>query len=271
MSTRTTVTFNGVNLTDLYVVSGWHAPLLARNLDTIDISGLDGQRFLGTTLAPKTVTLSLTVKGSTLADREAAARTLAATLNVDEPKALTASFMDGLYYLAIPTSDSDLTRFVNADTFEVSFYVPDPVAYGETKTVSGISLASNASTRIDVGGNYPTLPTVKLSVSRSSTSGDSYVRFRIDHYGSASTSSGYTPTDIDFAGLARGSAATTGNIYVYSAERRYKYSGHVYDDLLPLGGDWPLLVAGRNQFRVPTGNVTNLTGTAEVTYTERWV
>ena len=269
--TRTTVTFNGVDLTSLYVVSGWHAPLLTRKLDTVDISGLDGQRFLGANLSPKKVTLRLTVKGTTLAAREEAARTLAATLNVDGLKPLTASFMGDLYYLAIPTSDADLTRFVNADTFEVSFHVPDPVAYGQTKTVSGIQLASGTNHRIDVGGNYPTLPTVKLAVTRAQTTGDSYVQFRMNHYGSSNSLQSYDFCAVDFADLVSGTATTSGTIYIYSAERRYVYVGSIRENMLPLVSDWPTLVAGRNQFNITSGSIVNLSGTAEVTFTERWV
>ena len=272
--TRTSVTFNGVDLTSLYVVSGWHAPLLGRSFDTADITGMDGQRFLGATLTPKTITLSLTVKGTTLADRETAARTLAATLNVDGPKALTASFMGGKYYLAIPKSDADLTRFVNADTFEVQFYVPDPVAYGETKTVSNIAIASGTNQRIDVGGTYPALPTIKLAVSRSSTTGDSFVNFRVYHYGSANSSQGYDSVYVDFAELTAGTATATGTIYVFSAERRYTYDTTTNEKLLPLASDWPTLVPGRNQLSIPqsgTTYITNLSGTMEVTYTERWL
>ena len=269
--TRTSVTFNGTDLTSLYIVSGWHAPLLGRDFDTVDIAGLDGQRFLGATLTPKTVTLSLTVRGTSLADRETAARTLAATLNVDGPKALTASFMDGRYYLAIPKSDADLTRFVNADTFEVSFLVPDPVAYGETKTVSNIAISAATNQRIDVAGTYPTMPDITLAVTRSSTSGDSYATFQVDHYGSANTAQDNTSTSIDFAELASGTSATTGTIYIYSAARRYKYSAHSNDDLLPMVSDWPVLVPGRNQLRFIPGTVTNIGGTASLTYTERWL
>ena len=253
---RTTVTFNGVNLSNLYVVSGWYTPLLGRNFDTVDISGMDGQRFLGVNLASRTITLSLTVKGTTLAERETAARTLAATLAVDEPKPLTASFMDGRYYLAVPSSDSDLHRFVNADTFEVSFLVPDPVAYGELRTVS--------FERVNVGGAYPPLPTISFpGATRSSTSGQSYFTVRVYD------GSDYTSLTLDLAAVMSGST-TSRDLVVDCENRRYTVQGT--ERLLPLVSDWPYLAPNANA-RMSLSNYSNCSTTTpvNVTFRERWL
>ena len=259
---RTTVTFNGVNLSNLYVVSGWYTPLLGRNFDTVDISGLDGQRFLGVNLAPRTITLSLTVKGTTLAERETAARALAATLAVDEPKPLTASFMDGRYYLAVPSSDSDLHRFVNADTFEVSFLVPDPVAYGELKTVSFDRL--NSMGRVNVGGTYPTLPTISFpGATRSSTSGQSYFTVRVYD------NSDYVSLTLDLSAVMSGST-TSRDLVVDCENRRYTVQGT--ERLLPLVSDWPYLAPNANA-RMALGTYSNCSTTTpvSVTFRERWL
>ena len=262
--TRTTVTFNGVDLTSLYVVSGWHTPLLGRSFDTVDIAGMDGERFLGSTLSPRTITLSLTVKGTSLADREAAARVLASTLAVDEPKALTASFMDGRYYLAIPRSDADLTRFVNADTFEVSFFVPDPVSYGELKTVSITSVDYGTRINFTVGGNYPTFPTVSINARKASTTGASSFAFYTNRQ-----SAQETYTYVDLAAVISGSLLAE-TITIDSASRTFRAGFN--DKMLPLVSDWPLLQPGSNQlFFSEGGSSAGSSGSGTLTYRERWL
>lgn len=256
--TRTTVTFNGVSLTSLYIVSGWHTPLLARDFDTVDIAGLDGQRFLGATLSPRTITLSLTVRGRTLEEREEAARVLAATLAVDEPKPLSASFMDGRYYLAIPKSDSSLTRFVNADTFEVQFLVPDPVAYGDLVTIDVPDVSRYYY--FDVGGNYPTLPTVVMDLTRQSTSGDSYLTFSVGNTGDSRM------THIDLTDVM-GPSETSAHLTVDSQARRYT-SGNTLK-MLPLAGDWPVMGPGSSSYGA-FGRL-NCSGSGTITYRERWL
>lgn len=267
---RTTVTFNGVTLTDLYVVRGWYTPLLGRNFDTVDIAGMDGQRFLGARLTPRSITLSLVVKGTSLTEREAAARTLAETLAVDEPKPLTASFMDGRYYLAIPRSDADLTRFVNADSFEVEFYVPDPVSYGETKTVEIPSINYDTSVSFTVGGNYPTLPTMRFTVHKSSTSPTtpSTFAFYVHDVNVRYTNGLYTYIDVH--DVIRGSSLD-GTFTIDSTSRTL---ARVSSDpvLLPLVSDWPILEPGGNRIYFSEGGTSyGCTGTGMLTFTERWL
>lgn len=263
---RTTVTFNGVNISNLYVVSGWHTPLLGRNFDVVDISGMDGQRFLGATLAPRTITLSLTVKGVTLAEREAAARTLAAALAVDEPKPLTASFMGGRYYLAIPKSDADLHRYVNADTFDVDFYVPDPVSYGDLVTVNISSIVS-ASSYFEVGGTYPTLPKLVISASRTNVNDPSYFGFSLARRESGLTSV-LTYTYIDLKAVM--GTSYSGTITVDSGVRKYTSGSSTGVKPLPLVSDWPLLMPGTMRY-VSEAATSNCSGSIVMTYRERWL
>lgn len=158
MSTRTVVTFNGTTLTDLYDVSDLRTTLLHRTLGSVDVPGRDGAVFTGAKLAARKITLTFTVKDQDIAARQAASRALAATLAVDSPKPLSLSIDDGLYYLAIPTSDGDASRFVGATQFDVSFMAYDPVMYGDQ--VSFYVYVGNSHTWT-VNGTYPTLPLIR--------------------------------------------------------------------------------------------------------------
>lgn len=154
---RTTVTFNGVALTDLYNVSELKTSLLPRRIGTVTVPGMNGVMHTGTTLAERRIRLKLTAKASTQEGLQQAARALAAILNVDEPKPLAISIDGGLYYMAIPSVDSDTRRWRHHQCYDVEFRCVDPVAYGEEHTVN---VPVSGTVTFEVGGTYPTMPTV---------------------------------------------------------------------------------------------------------------
>ena len=189
---RTVVTFNGVTLTNSFKVSDLRNALLPRNIKTAEVAGRDGTLFTGVTLAPRSIGLTLTVIDQSMAGRQAAARTLASALAVSEPKPLSLSVDGGLYYMAIPVAEADGAQFVNAVRYEVIFECPDPVAYGEEKTVV---VPSGGSKTIAVGGTYPTKPLVTTQLTCSaddqywmlSDSADGYLSYAMDYTGTTVT------------------------------------------------------------------------------------
>lgn len=174
---RTVVTFNGHDLTQDYYVSDLRNSLLPKTVETQDVPGSDGALFKGSHLGPRTITLTLTAMGSVIEDRQEAARTLAGWLNVDEPKPLAISIDGGIYYLAIPTSENDATRYMNATSFEVEFICPDPVAYGDD--FEDAFFAPSELT-FDVGGNYPTMPLITSGGGVYISSDDAIIRIALE-------------------------------------------------------------------------------------------
>lgn len=242
---RTVVTFNGHVLTQNYYVSDLRTSLLPRNIETLDVPGRNGSLFAGVTHAQRTITLRLTAVSKSITARQAAARALAAILAVDEPKPLQISIDDGLYYMAIPQSSDDATRWANATQFEVTFECPDPVAYGQERTVT---VPSGGSVTFTVGGTYPTMPTISASAAKNNSGiGGWRVRLEDGSYIFATIPSG----------------VTSAPVIADCEARTLKVNGNTA--LLVPAADWLVLEPGEHTLTM-TG-----TGAATVTFNERWL
>lgn len=241
---RTVVTFNGTDLTALYAVSDLRTSLLPRDVSTESVSGRDGEVFTGIRHATRTITLTLTVRDRSITARQMAARILAATLAVNEPKPLSISIDSGLYYLAIPSSDGDATRHYTMTQFEVTFLCADPIAYGETKA---FEILNGGSKTFTVGGTYPTKPVIAgASVTRNSSLGG--WKMTLD-----STDYVFVPIGSD---LAR-------SLSIDCEKRVVRLAGVVV--VLSPDSDWFVLEPGEHTLAMTGG------GDVTVTYKERWV
>lgn len=245
---RTTVTFNGHDLTADYIVSNLRVPLLPRTLETVDVPGMDGALLSSVRLAQRTVTLTLSAMGTDLEQRQAAARSLAAILAVDEPKPLYIGIDSGIYYMAVPNSEDDPERYVNATSFEVAFECPDPVAYGELKT---LTVPAGGSLTFTVGGTYPAKPTASLSVTP--TASNRLWKLALED----GTYLAYT---------IPGTGTTARAIAADCAARTLKVDNVV--KMLAADADWLVLAPGSHTL-TNQGNAT--AGATTVTYRERWL
>lgn len=166
MSNRTTVTFDGHDLTADYVVSDLRRPLLPRDASAQDVAGRDGQLFTGVRMATRKVSLRLTATSNDMAQRQAAARRLAAILAVGEPRPLAISIDGGLYLMAVPESGGNAKRYEDAIGFDVAFSCYDPVFWGAERTVT---VPSAGSVTFEVAGTHPARPMVSASAARPSS------------------------------------------------------------------------------------------------------
>ncbi len=121
-----------------------------------DVTGRNGQAFLGMTYGSSEVTFSIGIIDDA-ADRRAAFSQLGQWLMVDEPKPLYLPDTPDRYYLAVPNGPIEVERCIRADKATVSFLLVDPIAYGETKTAT---IPSGGSVSITVGGTAPITPTI---------------------------------------------------------------------------------------------------------------
>lgn len=243
MSTRTVVTFDGQELTRDYRVSDLRTSLLPVSIETAQVPGRDGVLLTGRTLSPRTISLLLTVKGTDQVARQLAARRLAEILNVSEPRPLAVSIDGGLYYMAVPNAAEDGQRYLNATRFEVAFECPDPVAYGETKTVT---VPSGGSATFEVDGTYPTMPLVRCPAAKNGSGG--FWRLLLD--------------DGSYLIATVPSGTSSAAVEADCAQRVLRVAGNV--TALPPAADWLVLEPGEHTLAM-TG-----TGAATVTYTERW-
>lgn len=241
MSTRTTVTFDGHRLTDDYVVSDLRAPLLPRRVGTQDVPGRDGVLFTGAALAERTVRMTLAARGGTIAERQAAGRALAAILAVDGPRPLALSIDGGLYWMAVPEAGADTKRYLTANTFDVTFRITDPVAYGAQRTVT---VPGGGTATLDVGGTYPASPVISVTNARNPSGGT----WRL-----ALVDGSYVAVDLPSARA----------LSIDCAARTLRVGGTV--TMLQPEADWLVLEPGSRTLTM-TGS-----GTATITYKERWL
>ena len=164
MSTRTTVTFNGTDLTASDNVSDLRRPLLPRTAKFVSVPGRDGALYAGVTENQRKLVMTMTCMGDP-EDRAESMRTLAKALRVTEAKPLAISEDGGLYYMAIPTSNGDGERYVNAESFDVEFTC-DPWLYGDEKTET-LSISSGGTKTFTVTGSVPTPCLIEVTATAS--------------------------------------------------------------------------------------------------------
>ena len=119
--------------------------------ETRDVPGRDGAEFLGMTFGPASVSFSIGLVGPAGGRRDAIS-VLGSWLKVDEPKPLYLPDTPDRYYLAVPDGPLDLTRLVRGDMGTMGFALVDPIAYGETRSVT---VPSGGSATLIVGGTAP--------------------------------------------------------------------------------------------------------------------
>lgn len=241
---RTIVTFDSYELTRDYVVSDLRTSLLPRTVSTQDVPGRDGALYTGVRMAPRTITLTLTAVARTPEQRQEAARNLAALLAVDEPRRLWLSIDGGIIHMAVPASIADATRYANATSFEVTFECPDPVAYGQTRTVT---VPSGGSVEFVVGGTYPTMPTISASAAGNGING--YWRLLLD--------------DVSHLDATIPAGVGTAPVVADCQARVLRVNGSV--TMLDAASDWLALAPGEHELAM------HGIGAAIVTYVERWL
>lgn len=241
---RTRVTFDGVDLGELCHVSDLQAPLLPRTICEEDVAGRDGSLYTGVRLQPRDINVRMTVKGATLADRREAARNVAAVLAVDSPRPLSISADDGLWWMAIPTTDGDVELMANHSSFDVTFRAVDPVAYGDQRT---ITVPSGGSVTFLVDGTYPARPTVRASAAANGAGGFWKLQLEDGSYLIATVPDGLGTAPVVADCLAR-------TLYVNGTLT-----------LLQPDADWLELAPGAHTLTMAG------TGAATVTFDERWL
>ena len=241
---RTRVTFDGHDLTALARVSDLRTSVLARDVRCEDVDGRDGSVYTGASLSARRITLTLSLLGVDMEERRERARELAAILNVPEPRPLCLSVDGGRYYMAVPSTGETTRIRPAADSFDVEFTVPDPVARGETRTVT---VPSGGSVTFDVGGTYPTRPRISAAAAKNGSGGFWRLRLEDGSYLLATIPSGVSSAPV-----------------VADCEARTLRVNNFVALLVP-DADWLVLEPGTHTLEM-TG-----TGAATVTFEERWL
>lgn len=238
---RTVVTFDDVDLTSMCVVSGWTTALLPVDVHTQAVPGRNGSIYTGQSMGQREIKVTLALLGDTPAERSDMARSIAQALTVDEPRPLCCSIENGLWHYAVPTSTADLKRNVGSNVYDVTFVAPDPIAYGEERSVE---VPSGGTVTFEVGGTYPTMPTI-TAVGAAVGS----IRWRLLHGSEYMDVSPY------------------GNLTVHiDCENRSLMVG-TNAQMLPRTSDWFVFEPGENTVQMADGTAESCT----ITWRERWL
>lgn len=154
--TKTEVTFNGVTLTDDFVVSGLTRPFLQRKVNMTQVDGRDGAIYRSSAYEPIEIRMRLAFLSEDKGARVMALANLVKALDVDEPAPLAISDDNGWYYLAVPKG-GDISRWIGAEEFPLTFVCPDPARLGEV-----ISTHPATTGTTTLGGNVATYPKYRL-------------------------------------------------------------------------------------------------------------
>lgn len=241
---RSTVMWDGEELSAGWTfVSDRREQLLPTDVATIDVPGRDGALFGGVTRAVRQVTLALYVLGP-VGERAPHVRELAARLAVDGPRPLMFSDEAPLWRMAVPNAESESEVYYDAEGYtDVEFVCPDPWLYGEERSVT---VPSGGSVTFTVGGTAPTWPTITASATGSSQG--TWI-LRLDD-----SSQGI------YAAIASGVTRPV----VADCDARTLTVNNATSMLAP-SYDWPELTPGTHTLAMTAG-----TGTATITWTERW-
>lgn len=147
------LTFDGHNLESLFMCGDPSRTVLNVDSDIREIKNRNGSAFIGMSYNDSTVSFTIVATG-TIAQRMEKFGTLGQWLMVDEPKQLVLPDLPNKYYLAVPSGALDVQRAINADYATLTFDIVDPVAYGESHTVT--LTPSDLSANLTIGGTAPT-------------------------------------------------------------------------------------------------------------------
>lgn len=153
---RPRLVFGGRDLSRLFVVTGVSRPLVAElTVDTVEVPGGDGAHVQGASIGATEVTVSGYIAAESDREVARARRELDRALFSREPLPLQLPDDPDLYLMAIYKGGSAPTRHRSWPTLDLTFTVPDPVAYGRHRTAE----VSGTST-VMAGGTYPARPVV---------------------------------------------------------------------------------------------------------------
>lgn len=242
------VTFNNgsviYDITDRFIVGDLVKGFSKRTLNSIKVPGMDGELFGSSNLAPIELSMTVTFVSQDEDERFDALRELAGVLNIYEPGYV--SIYDenepAAYGYKVVPSCGNITRYVGAESFTLTFTALDPVMYGAEliKTVTGSSYS------FAYDGNYPSRPII--SSTGAVAAGGIF---------GISVNGGTLDIPID--------DTSPHSIVVNAGDRKITVDGN---SVLPtLASDWPEIVPGSNTVSISSGSAN----TTIVKYTERYL
>lgn len=157
--------FNGSDLTSwLHVSQVSRLVLPSRRLNRQEIPGRDGELVAVNGLDALEVEVTCHLKADSIADVSTQRRLLTAALVTDGLAQLILPDEPHLWLMAVYEGGAEVERNAHKPEVKLTFLVPDPVAYGEERSVHVSGTAT-----VNVGGTRATAPTVTARPPRGSS------------------------------------------------------------------------------------------------------
>jgi len=237
--------FDGVDYSSLIDVASIDMPALpTAAADLRTATGRDGALLAGNPLEPLEIKVKARLAIDSIDPREIqrAWALVAAGMRTEGPRQL--NLTNDVYRMAVLTDAVPLEYNSYSAIAELTFVCPDPVAYGDERTVT---VPSGGSVTFEVGGTYPAKPTIAADAVRDGTSEVWGVRL----------------DDGDYIHVATGSSSAR-EVEVDSDRRTCTIEGD--PSMITTDSDWLVLDPGMHTLAMDKG-----TGAATVTFVERWL
>lgn len=237
------VVFDGVDLSERFIVLFPERRMPSMDLDTEHVAGSDGYIFKGRDVLPQPVTFRLVMPDARGRERRELARWLGGVLYKREPCRLSLSGDDGLWCMAMLSKAPDLEELVVGGTIDVTMQPAHAAMYGEEHS---IDIPSGGSATLLVGGTYPTMPTISAQEA------------------TPSSLSGVWGLTVDNGDVLHVPMETAAAVEVDCEGRTCTVGGLV--TLPTLDSDWFTLEPGTHVIRNDQGS-----GACTVTWNDRWL
>lgn len=239
------IIFNGHDLSNL-VMCRMERPIMPPvEVSRESVGGRHGELFRRARMQGYTVPVTVWLRAK---DRRRVAdlrHKLAAMLWTDEPAPLYLPDDATRYHLAIVEGDTSLGAITDEiPTTTISFYVCDPIAYGNTRSEE---LTTGANTSLDAGGTFAATPVV-----RSTTSGGTWKLLNV-------TTGAFVEVNADTVGVEIASGA---ELVCDMANERVTINGSTVG--VTVDSDF-FTIEGRMALRVTGGTDTT------IDWQERWI
>lgn len=236
--------YAGHRLDQLFIASNLKVKLPQPTPDLRTVSGRDGQAVQGATLGVGTISVELSKTTGTDAERRAAYSQLWAWLNIKSPQPLRLGSTSDPYYLVMPSSGGDVTRYIKAETVTAEFTIIEPARFGATRTAS---LSGSTAQNITVAGTYPTW--LKIESTNATRNASGLWGVQVDNQ--------------DYVCVALPTAAAS-VVTIDSAEHLAEVDGAAI--MITLDSDWLRLEPGTHSVKINKGS-----GSATISWVERWL
>ena len=239
------VVYNGVDLSERFMVIGVTRPLPTPTPTIELVSGGNRNNVRGIDLVPPTLSFRLVTKERDRLRRRDELHWLASVLLVDEPVMVQFSSDDGKRYKVVPTGDLSFHEYVQSGFMDVQLQCVEAAMYGEERSAT----SSGGVVTFLVRGNYQTPLRVEAASATRQSSSDYRYGFTLDNGTVAYLE---IPT------------SSSSSVIMDGEEREATVNGSVAQ--LTLQSDWLEAAPGSHTLRRTMGS-----GEFTVSWVERWL